>query len=297
MATDQSLTVYNEQEISVVLVPADTSTERVIEMWLHGKPATTIRSYRPTANQFLQFIGGKSLHAVLLSDLQGYIDSLEGKPSTIAHHISVIKSLFSFCYKTGYMPINKGATIQAPKFEQRLAERILTEEQVQKMLALEPDPRNHAILRLLYNSGCRCSELINLSWIDIYPNGKGGKIRVWGKGGKERYIIISAPTYEEIMALRGESTDQEPVFCSKTLGKGGRISRSQVYRIVRAAANRALNKNASPHFIRHSHASHSLNRKAPWQLVRDTMGHASMATLNKYSHADPGESSGEYLPI
>ena len=79
---------------------------------------------------------------------------------------------------------------------------------------------------------------------------------------------------------------------------GGHLDASQVWRIVRAAVRRAgLAGNVSPHWLRHSHASHAIDRNAPISLVRDTLGHQSIETTSRYLHAWPGESSSLYLSI
>jgi integrase/recombinase XerD len=164
----------------------------------------------------------------------------------------------------------------------------------------------------MYNAGLRVSEVINLTWNDVRDNPNGGQVRVSGKGGKERYILISRETYEELLSLRGNSLDFASVFQSRKSIHGGFLERGQVNRIVEEAAKRAgiaiymktaedgsrvKRSQVSPHWIRHAHASHAIERGAPLPLVRDTLGHASIATTNKYSHARPGTSSGSYLSI
>lgn len=307
---NKELQAYNPAKAKVTIIPENSTDESVIELWLHGRPENTKKAYRDDIDMFLQFTRGKSFHTIDLRDLQEYVDSLAGKPTSISRHISALKSLFSFCYETGYLPINKCATIKPPKIEAKLAERILNESQVQKIIALETDQRNHIILRLFYNAGMRCSELVTLRWIDIKPNKNGGQVRVSGKGNKERYIVISSETYQELLELRGESLDADPVFQSRKF-KGQPLDRSQINRVVKQAAIRAgietyeeettsgkrKNSRVSPHWLRHAHASHALDRGATLPLVRDTLGHSSIAVTNKYSHAKPDESSGMYLPI
>lgn len=97
---------------------------------------------------------GKSLRATYLSDLQRYADVLQGAPATRARRLKSLKSLLSFAARLGYMPFNVGAAIRGPKIENKLAERILTERQVFALLeAVESNPRDHALIRLLYNGG------------------------------------------------------------------------------------------------------------------------------------------------
>jgi integrase/recombinase XerD len=281
-------------------------------MWLKQRPATTQEAYQGDIKALFDFTA-KPLQALTLLDLQNFAESLQGqKPATIARKLSAVKSLLTFCYKSGYTSVNVGAALRLPKIQERLAERIMSESQVQRLLALEPDKRNHALLRVMYNAGLRVSEVIALTWNDVQDNPNGGQVRVFGKGGKERYSLISQETYEELLELRGNALDFAPVFQSRKSTKSGFLERGQVNRIVEDAAIRAgiavyteVNKDGqevkrsrvSPHWIRHAHASHAIERGAPLPLVRDTLGHSSIATTNKYSHARPGASSGTYLPI
>lgn len=291
------LTVHVESSF----VPRETPQTRVIELWLATKRSLhTRRSYARDIRAFCVWMQeqGCTLQTLTLEELQQYADGLTGKPRSIARRIYTLKSLFTFCLKSGYLAINKGSFLVAPKFEKRLAERILSEAQVQRMLAMEEDPRNHAILRLFYNTGARVSEVGRLQWRDIFPAEHGGKVRLWGKGEKERYVLISQDTYQEILQLRGDATDEMPVFVSRTTHSANGLSRKQLYRIVRDAGKRSSVKvHAYPHKLRHSHITHALKRKAPPQVVSTTVGHSSLAMLTPYAHVDPDESSGQYLPI
>ena len=97
------------------------------------------------------------------------------------------------------------------------------------------------------------------------------------------------------MGLRGDAGDNDPVFKSR---KKGHLRAVQVWRIVGKAAVRAgITKAVSCHWLRHAHASHSLDRGAPISLVQATLGHSSVATTGKYLHARPSDSSSKYLPL
>ena len=108
--------------------------------------------------------------------------------------------------------------------------------------------------------------------------------------------MIPASVWGDLTALQGEAGPDDSVFRSPK--GGGPLTSGQVWRIVKAAAERAgLGKAVSPHFLRHAHASHSLDRGAPIHLVQSTLGHASVATTGRYTHARPNESSGRYLAV
>jgi integrase/recombinase XerD len=172
----------------------------------------------------------------------------------------------------------------------------LPEAQVHRLLALEPHPRNRVLLRLLYAGGLRVSEICGLKWRDLQERDGAGQVTVYGKGGKTRFVLLSPPTWQELMTLRGEAAPDSPVFTSRK-GKG-HLCPVQVHRIVRAAAAGAgVEVPVSPHWLRHAHASHALDRGAPVHLVQATLGHASVATTGKYLHARPGDSSARYLGV
>ena len=166
------------------------------------------------------------------------------------------------------------------------------------MIALTPRRRDQLLLRVLYASASRVSEVCALKWADVQPNGDSGQLTLFGKGGKTRAVKLSKATWQALQAYRAQAPSVaagDPVFLSQ---KGGPLDASQVHRIVRAAAQRAsIAGNVSPHWLRHSHASHALDRGASVALVRDTLGHASLAVTSMYIHAKPNDSSALHLAI
>ncbi len=213
-----------------------------------------------------------------------------------ARKLAAVKSLLTFAQKIGYLQFNVGAAVEIPKSKDCLAERILSEENVIRMLSMEVQPRNHALLRLLYVGGLRVSEICALKWRDCQPHEDTGQITVFGKGRKTRVIRLTLNVWQAIMGLRGDDGPDCPVFRSQ---KGaGHLDPSQALRIVRKAARRAgIDLNVSPHWMRHAHASHALDRGAPIHLVQATLGHSSVATTGRYLHARPSESSARFLAV
>lgn len=275
-----------------------TSTEELIELWLHERSPRTVASYRRYVEAFLCH-AGKPLEQVTLMDVQTWQLSLSGMSANSKRTaLAALKSLFSFGHELGVLPFNVGKLARSPKVRESLSEKILSEAEVQAMFSVEANPRNRGLLRLLYSAGLRVSELCALKWRDLKVRSQGGQIVVFGKGGKTRVVLLSPGVWEEVCQLRGEAGKDEPVFRSRSRGKGGgyHLSRKQVYRIVRAAAKRAgIEGNVSPHWLRHSHASHSLERGAPIHLVQQTLGHSTIAVTEKYLHAKPTDSSALYL--
>jgi len=183
--------------------------------------------------------------------------------------------------------------VQLPAVKDTLAERIMSESDVQRMLALETDPRNAALLRLIYAAGLRISEACGLRWRDLTQRDDAGQVTVFGKRGKTRVVRLPSPVWQRLVVLRGDADEDAPVFQSR---EGGHLDASQVHRIVKAAARRAgLSEAVSAHWLRHAHASHALDRGAPVHVVRASLGHASLETTTRYSHARPNDSSALYI--
>lgn len=263
-----------------------TTDERLIELWLHGKSQNTIRSYRKNAAAFLSYTG-KQIRETYLSDVQGYVENLTGSTGTRALKTLVVKSLFTFAFRLGYVPFNVGSLLRTPRKENKLAQRILTEEQVLRLLeAVENHPRDHAMIRLLYSSGVRISECLDLRWDHIID----GVINVLGKGERSRVVRPSEGTYQELLALR-------PTWALPTDRVFDMSCQNARLRVHRAARKAGVNLPVTPHFFRHSHASHALEHGSNLATIKETLGHANIATTNAYLHARPGESSSSSLIV
>ena len=260
--------------------------EQLIRLWLHGRPATTTRAYTADVDRFRTFVG-KSLPSVTVGDVQAFADSLDGlADASRARKLSAVKSLLSFGHRIGYLPFDVGRPVRLPRIKDTIAERILPEDTVLAMITLEPGQRNRAVLRLLYGAGLRVSELCGLRWRDFQERDDSAQVTVFGKGGHTRHILLSQGTWEVLCGIRHDAGEDHPLFISRT---GGGLSVRQVQYIVRQAARRAdVDKNVSPHWMRHAHASHALDRGAAVHLVQATLGHSSVATTGRYLHARPG---------
>jgi integrase/recombinase XerD len=274
--------------------------ELFLKTWMHGKSEKTQKAYLSDIAKFYAFVN-EPLQGVTLADVQEFEDSLSYlKPSTQARHVACVKSVLSFAQKTGYIQFNVGAAVRLPKIEDRLAERILSEQQIAKMFALETNTRNHAILILLYRAGLREAELCDLQWRHVQERNEAGQIAVYGKGKKTRFVLLDQETWQELVALKKpNAAGDEYVFQSRQSTNGSRrLDESQIHRIVHTAARRAgITGNVSPHWMRHAHATHSIENGAALTLVKETLGHKSIQTTAKYVHVRPSESSTKFLKI
>jgi integrase/recombinase XerD len=277
---------------------ATSPDDQLVALWLHDYSPHTQAAYTTAVAAFRRGYDAP-LAQVTLADLQAFADQLDDgglAPASRRLRLTALKSLLSFGNRIGILPVNVGAAVKVQAGRSRLAERILTEQLVQKLLVLETNPRNHALLRLLYASGLRVSEATGLCWRDLSPAGDAGIVTVWGKGSKERAVRLPASVFAELLSVRDAGAGDDTVIFS---GKnGGQLHRTTVERIVTRAARRAgIDKNVSPHWLRHALASHALDRGAPIHVVQATLGHSSLATTSKYSHARPGDSAGLYVAV
>ena len=273
--------------------------DQLIQLWLSMKTSPhTRRAYAADAGGFLAFVH-KPLSSVTLVDLQAWSGRLgQGslKPATQNRALTAVKSLLSFGHETGYLPFNIGAAVKLRPNRDGLAQRILTESEVANLIAAAREGRDRLVLKLLYASGVRVSELCGLKWRDTLARQEGGQITVFGKGGKTRSVLLGPKVWEQLLSIKGAAKAVDPIFPSR---KGREaLDPSQVRRIVYTAARKAgLEQKVSPHWMRHAHASHALDRGAPIHLVQATLGHASITTTGRYLHARPNDSSSRFLPL
>jgi len=274
--------------------------DRLVGLWLHGRPASTIETYRRDIARMHAFLR-KPLAAATLADLQDYADELEEAELAIrtrARMLSAVKSLLRFLARAGLIPVDVGVALRVPKVINDPSERALTRAEARRLIRAPRKPRDVAILHLLYAGGFRRAELCSLRWRSATVDEETGDafVSVVGKGSKLRTVRIPAPVWSLAAALRRpEDPDDAPIF---RMRNGLPLSFSQLRDVVAGAARRAkIAKPVSPHWLRHAHASHALDAGAPISLVRDTLGHASISTTSLYLHSKPRDGSGKYLRL
>lgn len=281
----------------------------LVEMWLVGKSPKTVTAYRRAVNALRQFTGNTPLAQIRLGDLQEFqIVAVSIGVRTAIQYVRALKSLWTFAVKLGYLPLNIAAPLVTPKIKDTLAERIFTEADALKMIALTDDDRNRAILTILYYGGLRNAELIALAWRDVTFDSDGkATLNVFGKGGKTRPVLLPKTAADALRAVMPEKPAPDtPIFASRTRRskKHAGMDQSRINQIIRAAAARAdirhpITKETlkvSPHWWRHAHASHALQRGADIALVQTNLGHASPVTTGRYLHVRPKTGSSLFLP-
>jgi integrase/recombinase XerD len=276
--------------------PQVSGEKDLIDRWLgkyHLRSANTERGYAIDLRAFRAFTD-KPLRTITVGDVQDFAESLAHlAPATQARRLAAIKSLISYGCRLRYLLFDVGAPVDLPSIRDRLTERILTEEAVHGMFAVTKNERNAALIRLTYAAGLRVSEVCSLLWRDLTPRGDAGQLNIFGKGSRTRVILLPKSIYDRVTALRRNAGDDDPVFRSR---KHGALVPRQAHRIVKSAARRSgLSAAPSPHWLRHAHASHALDRKCPVHVLQASLGHASLQTTTKYAHARPDDSSARYV--
>lgn len=246
----------------------------------------TLEAYRRDLASFFLFQGGNKITEKGILSYIGHLKKEGYAPSSIARAVTTIKGFFKYlrCEKKISFDITR--SLELPK-QWFLLVDVPSQEEVKCLLEapgrdLVEDIRDGAILELLYASGMRVSELCALGVFDVDDT----QIRVKGKGGKERMIPIAKRSVERLDAYlihrKDAKGDGGPLFVTKR-GKG--LDRQAVWGIVKKWARVAkLDGKISPHTLRHSYATHLLENGADLRVIQEMLGHASIATTDRYTH-------------
>ena len=265
-----------------------------------GLSSNTLHAYSSDLIKYLNFLTSKEIKDICkTTDLTiiSFIAKLkkEGLSNrSIARHLTAIKMFYKFLTEEGHITINPTLHIEAPKRETRLPQ-ILSIEEV-NLLLKQPDRNTHsglrdsAFLELLYAAGLRVSELVSLSLNDV--NLEAGYLIAFGKGSKERLIPIGEVSQNVIRAYLEKS---RPVLLGDrqsrylfTTRSGKPMTRQGFWKLIKKYALAAgIRKNITPHTLRHSFASHLLERGADLRSVQMMLGHVDISTTQIYTHVTP----------
>ncbi|MBM3191666.1 MAG: site-specific tyrosine recombinase XerD [Chlamydiae bacterium] len=258
-----------------------------------GLSANTLAAYKRDLSLFCQrLLPSQDVHEIKEKDIILFLEWMEHNlyaPASRYRALMAIKVLFAFLRKENIIKVNITAHLESPKLWQLLP-NILSQEEVEKLLKM-PDihtpigARDRAILEVLYASGLRVSELCHLNLHDIQED----SLRVIGKGGKERVVPIAKLSYQTVayytLSYREDAQEDRlglPLFVTE---RGQRIQRVTVWQRVKYYIKKAnINKNISPHSLRHSFATHLLDNGAPLRVIQEMLGHADIATTDRYTH-------------
>jgi integrase/recombinase XerD len=270
------------------------SDAELIASWLASlTSAHTRRNFELTASRFREALTA-DLRTATVEDVREAVANITAGLSnaTARQYLLRVKSLLSYAHNLGYSPFNAGVTIKVRPDQSGagLAKRIISEVEVGLLIREANSTRDEVLLKTLYAGGLRVSELVALSWADVIERDTRIQLSVTGKGGRIRQVLLPETVATAILALRSDAGANDPVFASR---KGGRLSERAVnYMLKRAAERAGITGAISPHWLRHAHGSHALDRGATLAEVQTTLGHANVATTSGYLHARPDTSSG-----
>lgn len=249
----------------------------------------TVVNYSIDLNEFFAFVGENASVAQLsYLDLRKYLADLRTrqlKPRTIARKLSSLRSFFNFLHREGLIKNNPAHLILTPKLDKVLPKFLSEDETVQLIEAPAIDKsigkRDRAILETLYSSGLRVSELVGLDIEDV--DFISNIVKVMGKGKKERLVPIGDKAISAIRDyLQSRATQQRALFLNKS---GSRLSDRSVRKIInKYILKTSIAMHISPHVLRHSFATHLLNRGADLRSVQELLGHVNLSTTQIYTH-------------
>ncbi len=262
----------------------------------------TVKSYKTDLEEFYSFLrksGKNNFSEIDRKDIRSFMGELLSygyKKTSVSRKLSAIKSFCNFLERNKIIKGNPSVSVKTPKTEMCIPS-FLSEEEVMKMLDFSPqekelDIRNKAILELLYATGIRASELVNLdlSMFDM----KSKLLRVYGKGKKERIIPVAKAAFEALNTYLSKSRGytEGALFLSKSRK---RLTQRDLQRIVKKAIVKVATLNQmSPHTMRHTFATHLLNRGANLRAVQELLGHESLSTTQIYTHVSIEKLKEEY---
>jgi integrase/recombinase XerC len=211
------------------------------------------------------------------------------KKSSSARKLATLRTFFRYLCREGVLESNPARALLSPRLERRIPAH-LDESAVARLLAVEGDAdaavRARAILELLYATGIRCAELVGLDLPEVDMEGRF--VRVLGKGRKERVVPFGTPAQNALRAYLPTRSKARPRTDALFVNaRGGRLSGRSVRMIVQRRVQQvALAQNVSPHGLRHSFATHLLERGADLRAIQELLGHARLSTTQRYTHLD-----------
>jgi len=268
----------------------------------------TVRNYRNDLLDFFNFLKTKGIRSLKEVDkhvLRDYLSHLMEQgfvKASIARKLSAIRSFYRYLVREEIISKSPVAATASPKLDKRLPS-FLTSEEIEKLLKA-PDSstpqgqRDRALLELLYASGLRVSELVSLNLEQVDLDSR--EIRVWGKGSKERVVLMGKPAANALktylsqgrLKLLGEKKSNA-LFVNRY---GQRLIERRVQKILEGYTSKAgINKRVHPHMLRHTFATHMLDGGADLRVVQELLGHVNLSSTQIYTHVTKSQARKVYL--
>lgn len=265
---------------------------------LTASSAHTVSAYLADVRDFARWAerGGVdhpgAVDRSLLRRWVGFLTTRRYAKRSVARKVAAVRKYFRWLHRTEVLAVDPAASLRAPSGESRLP-RVLTQAEITGVLdapAAEDEPvwrrrRDDAVLEILYGSGVRVSELCGLDLADVHLAGRGADstLVVWGKGAKQRQVPLSdlaADALRSWLAVRAEVVASDAGAALFGNHRGQRLTPRDVRRIV----DRRSTTPTHPHALRHTFATHLLDGGADLRVVQELLGHADVATTQRYTH-------------
>lgn len=263
-----------------------------------GLSSNSIEAYQLDLQRLRNYMDKHGIDIVHASfdDLQAFVFETSKEITSVrtqARLIAGIHSFYRFLLYHNYIEQDPSELIETPKKEMHLPD-VLSVEEIDRMIAQidmskSESHRNRAIIEMLYGSGLRVSELVNLQLSNIFL--QEGYMRITGKGNKQRLVPIS-PVATEWFGywMQDRSTldvKPEAIDIAFLNRRGGQLTRAMIFTIIKSLAQEAgIQKTISPHTLRHSFATHLLQNGADLRIIQQLLGHESISTTEIYTHVD-----------
>ena len=265
----------------------------------------TSSSYKKDLEKYEKYLKDKNITEtkdISKSDIESYLETLKKEDmqiSSIARKLTTIKAFHNYLFQKQILSIDVSETIERPKLRKKLP-NVLTVDEVDRLLNIECkskfDYRNKSMLELMYGTGLRITELLDIKLNDF--DLENCIIRCYGKGNKERIVPIGEYTMESLinylevrnMLLKRKNCDY--LFLNNL---GGRLSRFSFFKILKKMLEeKGIHKDVSPHSLRHSFATHMLEYGADLRSIQELLGHSDIATTKIYTHISNNKIKKEY---
>ncbi len=249
-------------------------------MLVTGRAVSTRKCYRYLLGKFARFLGSESAINADRQTIRRFLAERSGngfKSADVYRCRSVLSAFYKWLHLAGIVRSSPVRLIQVPKFTRKLP-RFLTEAEIERLMAAAASPRDRAVCELLYASGLRRNECASLKIEDLHLNGGTFMVR-HGKGGKDRLALMGSRAIEALRCYLG-GRRHGPVF----VGIRGAMSANSIARAVTETARRAGLQGVVAHSLRHSFATHLLNRGADIRYVQKLLGHVSLSATQIYTH-------------
>jgi site-specific recombinase XerC len=250
----------------------------------------TVNNYRRDLNHFLAHAGDRPLSEIGSHTVRDWLVAMHAQglsAATLARRLSALSGLLGFAVECGQLADNVAAGVRPPKRPKRLPRNMPPEQTGLMMHGTEAasEPRDRALVAVLYGCGLRVSEAVGLDLADVDLH--SGELRVLGKGRKERIVPMPEQVtalIREYVAVRPATGSEQGLFLNR---RGGRLTVRSVQRMLKARAlATGADVSVTPHRLRHSYATQLLAGGVDLRAIQELLGHASLSTTERYTHLD-----------